>query len=44
MGRQNILAKRREWEDRLATQESSGLTVAEFCEGKACFWHTATAC
>lgn len=32
MGRQINWEKRREWEDRLARRESSGLTVAEFCE------------
>ena len=32
MGRQIDWGKRREWEQRLARRESSGLTVAEFCE------------
>ena len=32
MGRPIDWGKRREWEDRLARRESSGLTVAEFCE------------
>jgi len=32
MGRQIDWEKRREWDDRLARRESSGLTVAEFCE------------
>ena len=32
MGRPIDLGKRREWADRLARRESSGLTVAEFCE------------
>lgn len=32
MGRQINWEKRRQWEDRLSRRESSGLTVAEFCE------------
>lgn len=32
MGRRADGAKRREWVDRLARREASGLTVAEFCE------------
>lgn len=32
MGRRVDLGKRVEWVDRLSKQESSGLTVAEFCE------------
>jgi hypothetical protein len=32
MGRRIDWEKRRQWEDRLARRESSGLTVAEFCE------------
>lgn len=32
MGRPIDWGKRREWEDRLARRESSGLTMAEFCE------------